>query len=166
MKKITVVLVALLSTAYMNAQTDQGNFLIEANTGFGGLASHPASTSFRLVSVDGETDFSVGAEAGYFIADDLAIKVGLGYADADETFTFKGGVKYYLFSNIPLQIDIAGASGQGNQNPLWLGGQGGYAIFINDNVSIEPGFRYNYSLNQDFADVGVLEFNVGFVIFI
>ncbi|WP_228027877.1 hypothetical protein [Costertonia aggregata] len=63
-------------------------------------------------------------------------------------------------------MDIAGATAIGDQNPLWLGAQAGYAIFLNDYISIEPGLRYNYSLNQDFTDLGVLEFNIGFAIFL
>ncbi|WP_228027876.1 hypothetical protein [Costertonia aggregata] len=96
MKKITITLFALLVSICMKAQTEQGTFLIEANTGFGGVASHTANTSFSLVSVDGETTFTVGAEGGYFVADDLAVKVGLGYADNNEAFSYKAGLKYYI----------------------------------------------------------------------
>lgn len=156
-----------LMIGFVHGQTDQGSFLIEANTGFGEQVAHGSNTSFRLISYDGNTEFAFGAEAGYFIKDDLALKVGLGYDDANSAFTYKVGAKYYFLSSIPVQLDIAGASIKDNtENPLWLGAQAGYAIFLNENVSIEPGVRYNYSLNQNYADIGVLEFNIGFVIFL
>ncbi len=112
-----------------------------------------------MVSSDGTTEFALGAEAGYFIADDLALKVGLDYNDSSSAFTYKVGAKYYFFNTIPVQLDIAGASiTDSTENPLWLGGQAGYAIFLSDNISIASGVRYNCSLNQNFTDFGVLKF--------
>jgi hypothetical protein len=149
--------------------TDKGSWLIEANTGFGaGLFGHSANTGFGLTSIDGTTVWSVGAEGGYFVADDLAIKAGLGYTDNDgfSVFTYKLGAKYYIASAFPVQVDVTGASFQdANENPLWVGIQGGYAWFVADNVSIEPGLRYNLSLNEDFTDEGILEFRIGFAFY-
>ena len=49
------------------------------------------------------------------------------------------------------------------ETPMWLGIGGGYAWFITDSVSIEPGIRYNHSLNEDYADKGeIFQVNVGF----
>jgi hypothetical protein len=36
---------------------------------------------------------------------------------------------------------------------------------VADNVAIEPGLRYNHSLNEDFTDEGVFQVNIGFTIF-
>lgn len=159
-------------------QTSQGKWLIEANTGFGGgpmgLTGHSANTGFGLTSVDGTTIWAIGAEVGHFVANDLAIKAGLGYADydGDSLFSYKLGVKYYVSSSFPFQIDITGASldyadewEENSENPLWLGLQGGYAWFITENVSIEPGLRYNISLNEDFTDEGIFEFRIGFAFY-
>ena len=66
-----------------------------------------------------------------------------------------------------MQVDLTGASSDdflGNENPLWLGLQGGYAWFVADNISIEPGLRYNLSLNEDFTDEGLFEFRIGFAL--
>lgn len=153
-----------------NGQTSKGKWLIEANTGFGGgggLYGHSANTGFGLSSIDGQTIWSIGAEGGYFVMDDLAVKAGLGYADFDGSslFSYKLGAKYYISSMIPVQVDFTGASVDGaTEDPLWLGLQGGYAIFLGENVSIEPGIRYNLSLNDDFTDEGIFEFRVGFAL--
>ncbi|MFH4965630.1 hypothetical protein V8G69_11560 [Gaetbulibacter sp. M235] len=99
--------------------------------------------------------------------DDLAIKAGLGYSDLDYTtvFSYKVGAKYYVISKIPVQVDLNGASiKDSSENPLWLGLQGGYAIFLGNNVSIEPGLRYSLSLNQDFYDKGIFEARIGFAL--
>lgn len=150
-------------------QTSKGKWLIEANTGFGGggLLGHSANTGFGLTSIDGETIWSIGAEGGYFVIDNLAIKAGLGYTDYEgsSTFTYKLGAKYYISSMIPIQVDVTGASlDEINENALWLGLQGGYAIFLGKNVSIEPGLRYSHPLNENIVDEGIFEFRVGFAL--
>ncbi len=182
MKKLFLTAaIAVLGFTQVNAQdvvdggqTSKGKWLIEANTGFsaggGGEAAflqHTANTGFGLISVDGTTIWSIGAEGGYFIMDDLAIKAGLGYTDydGDSVFSYKLGAKYYILSKIPLQVDVNGSSISGfDENPMWLGLQGGYAIFLGKNVSIEPGLRYSLSLNENFTDQGLFEARIGFAL--
>ncbi len=165
---VTIGFVAV-TTAQDGIQTDEGSWLIEVNTGFGGdgLAAHSASTGFSLISGGDTTIWGIGAEGGYFVIDDLALKAGLGYADFDglTVFTYKFGAKYYVISSIPFQVDITGSSIQdAPENALWLGLQGGYAIFLSDHISVEPGLRYNLSLNEDFSDEGIFEFRIGFAL--
>ncbi len=175
MKRIVLTLAAVFAFGFANAQdaqstanagqTAKGKWLIEANTGFG--AAHSADTSFGLRSEDGETTWSIGAEGGYFVMDDLAIKAGLGYVDMGDdvsSFTYKIGAKYYIISQIPVQLDYSGASiKDADENPSYLGIQGGYAIFLGQNVSIEPGLRFNKSLNDDFYD-DVFQVRIGFAL--
>src|SRR5690606_1786013 len=150
----------------------KGSWVIEANTGFGGgggIWGHSANTGFGLTSIDGTTIWAVGGEVGYFVMDDLAIKAGLGYSDMDgaSMFSYKLGAKYYIASQFPVQLDLTGASGDdvfGDESPMWLGLQGGYAWFVADNISIEPGLRYNLSMNEDFTDEGIFEFRIGFAL--
>lgn len=150
-----------------NGQTAKNSWMIEVNTGFGGF-ENVGSTGFGLATSDGVTIWSVGAEGGYFVMDDLAIKVGLGYADfdGDSIFSYKFGGKYYVIGAIPVQVDITGSTiDELSEDPLWLGLQGGYAIFLSDNISLEPGIRYNVSLNEDYTDEGIFEIRIGFVLF-
>ncbi|MBP0905561.1 hypothetical protein ACFSKN_16830 [Mariniflexile gromovii] len=179
MKKLLLsAAIAVLGLSQVNAQdavgggqTAKGKILIEANTGFGGIENtgNSSNTGFGLYSIDGTTIWSIGAEGGYFVMDDLAVKLGLGYNDYDgaSSFTYKLGAKYYIVSKFPVQIDVTGASSDdyfGDETPLWLGLQGGYAWFVGNNVSIEPGIRYNHSLNEDFTDESVFEFRIGFAL--
>lgn len=154
--------------------TSQGGWLIEINTGFGEAST--ANTGFGLWSRDiGDetiTAWGVGGEVGYFVIDDLALKAGLGYADAgidgiDGTFNWKFGGKYYIASAWPVGVDINGASGN-DFSPLFLGIQAGYAWFVADNVSIEPGVRYGLGLNEDAGDgdANIFSVNIGFNLFI
>jgi hypothetical protein len=180
MKKIILAAVAVFGFAFTaNAQDDDkssgsatsnGTWFVEANTGFG--ESSTSNTAFALRSVDGNTAWAVGAEAGYFVMDDLAVKAGLGYSDRgvdgiDGTFNWKVGGKYYIASQFPVGLDINGASGN-SVSPLWVGIQAGYAWFVADNVSIEPGLRYGLGLNEDAGDgdFNVFGINIGFNIFL
>ncbi|NER15698.1 hypothetical protein [Spongiivirga citrea] len=172
MKKLFLSIIAVVGlSAYATAQDDasgqtaKGKWVVEANTGFG--AGNSANTSFSFSSQDNLTQWAIGGEAGHFIADDLAIKLGLGYFDRDvfgSGFTYKVGAKYYVNSIIPIQVDFTGASiKDADDNPSWVGIQGGYAIFLGDMVSIEPGLRYNLTLDDAIAD-SVLQINVGFAL--
>ncbi len=169
MKKLLLV-IAIVAAGFTanaqesNGQTAKGKFLIEGNTGFGG--AHAASTGFYLSSSDGNTAYNLGLEGGYFVMDDLAVKVGLGYGDqgidgVDGNFSYKVGAKYYISSIIPVQIDYSGNTNDAS----YLGLQAGYAIFLGDMVSIEPGVKYNYGLG-DSKDNNVFQFNIGFALHI
>lgn len=179
MKKIILLSVAFLAFSFANAQdkevdsdggqTSAGKWLIEANTGNAMIGS----TSFYFTSSDGDSTYNVGLDGGYFIVDDLALKAGLGFggdsASSTNAFSYRLGAKYYAISMIPITLDLTGASGDAVENlagetPLWLGIGAGYAIFLGDNVSIEPGLRYNLSLNQDYSEKDIFQLNIGFAL--
>ncbi|MEZ4779276.1 MAG: hypothetical protein R2786_07845 [Flavobacteriaceae bacterium] len=148
--------------------TSQGSWLIEANTGFG--EAFGGGSGIFLRSIDGTTAWNAGADVGYFVIEDLALKAGLGYGDngedgVDGMFGWKFGAKYYINGTIPVGADVNGASGN-DFSPMWVGIQAAYAWFIADNVSIEPGLRYGLGMNEDAGDgdFNILSFNVGFAI--
>lgn len=170
MKKILLVMTFLVLSFSANAQEEsssarsEGSWMIEVNTG----SLTTGSTAFSLASVDGNTAWTIGAETGYFIIDDLAIKAGLGYADfgnaSDGTFSYKVGVKYYVSGNIPVGVDFTGSSTDGFSQS-WVGAQAGYAIQVASNIAIEPALRYNITLDEMKAD-SVFQALVGFSIFL
>ncbi len=170
MKKLFLAAFAVFAFASVNAQDEgsalsEGSWLLEVNTG----SWTTGSTAFSLTSVDGETMWSAGAEAGYFIKDNLAIKAGLGYSDFGNdfsAFSYKIGAKYYIADEFPVGVDYTGTSYKDvDENPSYVGLEGGYAWFVAQNVSIEPKLRYNLSMNSDFYD-DALQFLIGFAIHI
>lgn len=159
---------------FTNAQPvaiQEGSWFLEANTRLGiasGNLGNLPSTGFGLRSVDGNTTWSVGGEGGYFVQDNVALKGGIGFYATEnfQAFSYKAGVRYYILDVAPVQLDITGTTSEDfNDNPLWLGIQGGYAFFLTDAVALEPKLRYNFSLNEDFAEDDVLELQMGFVVF-
>ncbi|MBH1959364.1 hemin-degrading factor [Chryseobacterium sp. HSC-36S06] len=174
MKKVLLV-GALALFATVNAQTQnpalaKGKWLVEANTNFGVLS--PSSTSIGFYTNDGDSMFKIGGEAGYFVANNLALKVGLGvtsltmdtfYGDNETStaFNYKIGAKYYIASMFPVQIDFNGISSEG-ENINAVGFQGGYAWFVSPNISIEPGLRYDLGTAE--GSTGIFSGNVGFAL--
>ena len=179
MKKVILSGLAFLTFGFAIAQTKngaknedqtaQGKWLIEANTAFG--TPMGSYTGFSYSDTDGDTEYNFGAEAGYFVIKDLAVKVGLGYGgmknDLIDTtiFSYKIGAKYYIISQIPVQIDYSGATIKDfDENPSYLGIQAGYAWFLGSNVSVEPGVRYNITLNDNYTDKSTFQVNIGFAL--
>lgn len=181
MKKILLFTALLVFGYTANAQdedmdsgssaTAKGSWLIEANTGNAMLGT----TGFYFTSSDGNSTYNLGLDGGYFIMDNLALKVGLGFGgispdegDSASAFSYRIGAKYYIIDVIPVTLDLTGASGDAveiaDENPMWLGLGAGYAWFVTDSISIEPGLRYNISMNEDYTDEGVFQFNIGFAL--
>jgi len=172
MKKLMLMAAfAVFGLCNVNAQDDnddhgaiqEGKWLIEINTG----SYATGSTAFSLASVDGNTQWSVGAEGGYFVIDNLAIKAGLGYQDFGDgdnsSFAYKIGAKYYIANEFPVGVDYTGVSSDFDEDPSYVGIEGGYAWFVTPKVSIEPKIRYNLSMNSDFYD-DVFQALIGFAI--
>jgi hypothetical protein len=172
MKKLMLMAaVAVFGLSNVNAQEEhndhgsihEGKWLIEINTG----SWATGSTAFSLTSIDGDTQWSVGAEGGYFVIDNLAIKAGFGYGDSGtidgEAFAYKVGAKYYIADKFPVGVDYTGVSySEGGEDPSYVGVEGGYAWFITPKVSIEPKIRYNVSMNDVYEDA--FQALVGFAI--
>lgn len=161
MKKV-LLLGAFALFGAMNAQTEKGKWVIDVNTG-----SHAVgNTAFSLTSVDGSTAWGVGAEGGYFVADKLAVKVGLGYQDAessDGSFAYKVGAQYYIINKIPVGVDFTGTS-YNSTNVNYVGLEGGYAWFVAPNVAVTPKVRYNMTLDENKAP-SMFQGLVGFSVF-
>lgn len=162
-------MIAIFAFTFANAQAkddqvSKGKWLIEANTGFG---QNVGSTSIYFSSTNGVSSFNIGAEGGYFIMDNLALKLGLGYGEVDgvgDPIAYKIGAKYYFKKMIPIELSYNGIGiGQADANPTYIGAQAGYAFFLGKNVSIEPGIRYNMATNQQYYD-NSLQFNIGFAL--
>ena len=170
MKKLFLV-GALALFGAMNAQaeksstgaTAKGKWVVEANTG---SWTTMGNTSFGLTSVDGNTAWNVGAEGGYFVMDNLAIKAGLGYGDqgsGDGIFSYKLGAQYYINNVIPVGVDFTGASADG-ESVNFVGLEGGYAWFVAPNIAVTPKVRYNLSLDEQKAD-NAFQGLIGFSLF-
>lgn len=169
MKKILFALAFCGTTLAVNAQDthpslQKGKWLVETNLS---PFSLNRTTGFSFASNDGNNEWSVGGEAGFFAADKLAIKLGLGVngvggdVESATVLNYKIGAKYYVANVLPIQVDFGGLNSEGD-NATLLGLQLGYAWFVKDNIAIEPSVRYDHGLNDNSSNVKTVSARIGF----
>ena len=170
MKKLLFVAAFAFAAQFAQAQEtlpalQKGKWLVETNLSPFSLTK---TTGLSYMSNDGNSEWAVGGEAGYFAADKLAIKLGLGIygqkyegLDSETALSYKIGAKYYISNILPIQVDFGGINSDGD-NATILGAQIGYAWFVRDNISIEPGVRYDHGLNDIASDIKTFSARIGF----
>lgn len=159
---VTVMLSAQTNLQNADLATTKGTYMVglkSTNVGF-------STTKDTGVNID------VSLEAGYFFAPRTAFVFGAGYDtyiqtkeaanlgyDSMNAWTYMAGLKHYLGSVVPVQVDYNGSTGNGiNMNAI--GVQAGYAFFPSSKFSIEPALRYNIGLAEN--DVNVFSGAIGF----
>jgi hypothetical protein len=143
-----MILLTLFAIAVLNAQPEQtkaGKLMFKTSTSIVNVESNH-NTNLYYLNSNGFKSWNVGFDFAYFDKNKLAIVTGIGYGKTNDlnVFSIKLGAKYYLLNRIPLQFDFLTSFYENlDDEPLYLGLQTGYAIFIKDFFSIEPTIRYN-----------------------
>ncbi len=156
MKKISMLLLALLMAVASHAQFEQGKWYVGA------------SLSGLDISYSGAEEFNLGldAKAGYLLADDWMLLGQFGYQHsglegASDMLTFGIGGKYYIIQNgLYLGVNAKLVHANHNYNDLLPGIEVGYAFFLNKSVTIEPAIYYDQSF-KDHSDYSKIGFKIG-----
>lgn len=168
MKKIFLAIAFSAILTAIHAQTEKGDWLvggrIDINTG------------------DNSTNIGFTPGAGYFIINNLAIGANLviDYSKSADIKVTNFGigpfVRYYFttakvrpllhgslsFLNTKVKTPLGSESNTGMN--IFLGG--GAAIFINENVSLEPIMGYTNTKYKNFEGSGGFSFGFGFQVYI
>ena len=155
MKKLVVMLVALLMTVAANAQFEEGKVYCGAS-----LSSLDLS-----YSGSSELKFSINAQAGYLFADNL-MAVGtvaynhVGSSDVSDYVSVGAQGRYYIIQN-GLYLGLgAKYVHSGGYNDVMPGLEVGYAYFVSKTVTVEPAVYYDQSF-KDHSDFSTIGFKVG-----
>lgn len=155
MKKILVMLAALLTVATAKAQFEQGKVYCGAS--LSGL-----NLSYNG---DSELNLTVDAKAGYLFADNL-MGVGQvsyhhsGAAGVNDYLSVGAQGRYYIIQN-GLYLGVgAKYIHSGGYNDLMPGVEVGYAFFVSKTVTIEPGLYYDQSF-KDHSKYSTIGLRVG-----
>ena len=152
MKKLTILLFALLITVGASAQTEQGKMRVGGTSDLG-------FSSIKQDGADNSTNsFDVSLGAGYFLINNLSLDLGLGFgyekegdADAFTTLGAEIGARYYLPVKVFLRaaFDVFNIK-MGDNSATGTGIQfgAGYAAFINSFIAIEPQVGYRLGLSD------------------
>lgn len=146
MKKVILTFVVLCAAIFANAQTEKGKWVLGAEIPFGVSVGAPyAGVEFG----DGYKSYAIALNAGKFVANDLLVHASLGFtgykvddADATTRFNFGVGAKYYIMSKIPVGISYELNKTKDIDLQHGMNLNAGYAFFIKECISIEPGVYY------------------------
>ncbi|WP_276372068.1 outer membrane beta-barrel protein [Chryseolinea sp. H1M3-3] len=182
MKKITILMIAMCATVGAYAQFNQGRMLVG-----GSLAFQSVTSKYKFdgqTTTEGKsTDFSIAPQFGYFVIDNLAVGATLDVTlskwkdddgDYESTATileFQPTVRYYLPMGVFFQGQFGIGTGKykddedGNVDEekftrTSFAGAVGYAIFLNDNIAIEPMIGYGSS-GDKYKDADYKDINNG-----
>jgi len=191
MKKILLSLVAVVMViAGANAQTEQGGIMAGGSIGLN-FGSYYGEYDGNKGDKTKTTNIAVMPKVGYFVTDGLAVGLGINLnslsekEDGDDdkytssTFLISPFARYYssvgLFGDVSVGIgsqkDKYGDN-EDKENVFGWSLGAGYAIFLNDHVSIEPMVSYNSLSLTDGDDsknklkTGQFMIQVGFNIFL
>lgn len=177
MKKLILSAVAVFALTFANAQEgeptfgfSEGDFLIEGNIGFG-------STNDKNFDVK-TSSFNFNPKAGYFISDDLAVGLDLGFGsnktEVNGTNTVEassvgiGGFARYYFLDLGARFKTYGEFGLGYEtandkiadvktNTFRAGATLGINYFVTENFAINFALADILSYSSEKADVSGAE---------
>lgn len=140
----------------------QANAQLEKNTIMAG-----GSLTFNNHTPKGggssSTTFSINPNFGYFVAENFVIGTGLNFNayGSGNSFVYVSPYLRYYVKKFYLQtkFDYGRFNSQNNSN---LSFDLGYALFLNDNVALEPAFYFAQNLNGQGSNLG---FKMGFQIY-
>lgn len=155
MKKLAMMLVALLTTVAANAQFEKGKIYCGA------------SLSGLSLSYNGSSELNLGVQGqvGYLFADNLMAVGSVAYnhtgqGDVDDYFSAGAQARYYIVQN-GLYLG-AGAKyiHTGGYNDVMPGVELGYSFFVSRTVTIEPALYYDQSF-KDHSDYSTIGLRIG-----
>jgi Outer membrane protein beta-barrel domain len=171
MKKVLLGLIALTGITVLNAQTQQGDWMVGGN--------------FRLNTSDNNTQIAFTPNVGAFVIDNLALggNINLSYSKSGNnkytSFGFGPFARYYFttqnqtvrpivqgsFSYLSTKSKIGNTTSSTNTGSNYFIG-GGAAMFISNNVSIDALMGYDHTKYKSFNGSGGFAFNIGFQVYI
>lgn len=153
MKKTILLLLLAICGLTASAQFEKGKKYV--NTSFSGLGlSYSGSEKFRL---------GVEANAGYFVADCLMLRAGVGYDHTKQIddVSVGGGARYYFDQcGVYLGAGVEYDHFTKSSNDVLIPVEVGYAFFVNRFITVEPSVYYKMSLH-DFSNNSTVGFRLG-----
>ena len=178
MKKLLLV-GALALFGAMHAQTEKGSWVVSGKTG---LAFNSVNTKYTVQGKDFDgpkvNNFNITPSVGYFVMDDLAIgldlgftstkttfkneTVGVNYEEKTSLFTLLPNATYYFATGSNFRPYLGAGVGYGSltstdfynekattKGGLAWGAKGGFVYLLNSTVGLDLGVGYNDFTTKD-----------------
>lgn len=153
MKRIIICTVLCLFAVASHAQFEQNKWVVA-----------PSLNQINIsYSSKEKTNVGFEAEGGLFLIDNFAVLLNGGAnikeGGDDKTSLGIGGRYYFsdlgIYVGSKVKLDVYNFS-TGSKKDATVGGEVGYAFFLNRNLTIEPAIYYNQSLtDQHYSKLGV-----------
>ena len=189
MKKTSILTIGLfvLSIGLLNAQTSQGNYLLDLSSNAFAIQFMTSKTKSDSYESDADKylTLNLSPKAGYFVIDNLAVGLGvvftfmaydLGNENNTRTSISAGPfVRYYVPTSTVLPFAELGCSfgTQTFNTIIQYGGGIGLAVPLTNKVMVDAMLGYQSSTYKDKDNtdnlkiiMGSLQLNIGFVIFL
>lgn len=159
MKKLLIVLAAFALSSCAYAQISKGTIMLAGSSSFDFTSNNEDAGDFSQIDLD--------VKGGYFIMDNLALGLNLGYSknseldDALTTFGLFG--RYYVNGKILVGLGF-NSSKFGDVSFSEIPIEVGYALFLNDAVALEPAL--NYTMFGGDAEGAAFGFRIGISVFL
>ncbi|HEX5172209.1 MAG TPA: hypothetical protein VFW11_23695 [Cyclobacteriaceae bacterium] len=156
------LIVSILSVTGVVAQINQGTFLVGASSNLG----------FSSTSTEGSDNvnvFLLDLKGGYFVMDNLAVGLSLGYTkysagDFDGSSTTIGLFgRYYIHGKIFAGLGFSSTDSNNSDSYNSVPFEFGYAAFVTDNIALEPSLSYSIGVGDNESNTFGL--NVGFTLY-
>ncbi|MCH8555118.1 MAG: porin family protein [Schleiferiaceae bacterium] len=182
MKKITLILGLVVGTYTAQAQLEKGSLLLSGDIGFNSSTGKMEITSGGNTVTQADpkfTDFNLNLQGGYFVADNFAVGLGIGYGlskiteDGDDfldeistgIFAINPFARYYIpytnkfafFAQLDLGIGFGSTKTESRMGNTTITDEGSVNVF---GIGVSPGFTYflTESIGLDLR-VGFLGYN-------
>ncbi|SNT07203.1 Outer membrane protein beta-barrel domain-containing protein [Ekhidna lutea] len=169
MKRLLLLTFLAGSFGLANAQTEEGGWLV-------GATSNLNFTSTKADGADNSSNhFGLNAGAGYFVIDNLAAGLNLGFNSFSEgdvsgnSFLIGPFARYYVNGVFFVGASFSSESGSSENeftefdySRTIFGLEAGYPVWIVDNVAVEPALVYTSRKSDDFVNSNSFGLNVGF----
>lgn len=181
---ITIIFILSIAAMAFGQVTDQGNFLLGSTIGFStanskvtqmvgdaGLANEERPSSVQL---------NVAPKIGYFLADNIALGIGVDYTlntireageekVKDSDLLFGPFARYYYpvgedmaflieagfgFGNATDILDIAGSQQRITTNIFAFGIGPGFTVVSSESIGLEASVKYNYARSSFDTEIG------------
>jgi outer membrane protein len=158
--KATLSLVAVLCFTQLSlGQTvNQGAWMVGGSAGFSSMKFKDADNSLSTIVLN--------PNLGYFIADDLAIGLDVGFVsqsfdgESESTFGLGPSIRYYVTDPIYVTVGANLELDEGGGTTIVAGV--GYSWFLNNSVAIEPELFLNlYNNDGDISDYTIFGLSIG-----
>ena len=152
MKNCFITILILIMSLNLNAQTEQKKKFINLSSNLNYMTQTVDFYGTKTTS----SIFLLDAQVGYFIIDNLALSSRLTHllSSGSSSTSLSIGGRYYI-NNLYAGCDLVLAE------PTTLKFNAGYAIFINDQLAIEPSLTYS-KINEFTSSLSMM---VGFAMY-